>query len=95
MKIPMPPTGGQGGHYGRGSQGRTRIFDNRQRASIEGKPVPKRFRRLRLRKRKRSRMGHEHPLMFVFVLVVVGILAIPLAGIAWGIVKHVFTSVFS
>ena len=74
MKIPMPPTGGQGGHYNFGSSRKTRIFDPK-RATSENERVPRKFRRLRLRRRRRSRMMSDHPLMTVFVLL---LLAVPL-----------------
>jgi hypothetical protein len=66
MKLPLPPTGGQGGHYGFGATGRTRLFDGSHPGDTP-QVVPRRFRRLRLRRRRRSRVMAEHPGMTVLV----------------------------
>ncbi len=70
MKLPLPPTGGQGGHYSFSSTKRPRVFKTKRE---EDRPerVPRRFRRLRLRRRRRSRMGQEHPGMGLLALALI------------------------
>ncbi|MDJ0523401.1 MAG: hypothetical protein QNJ90_15130 [Planctomycetota bacterium] len=85
MKLPLPPTGGQGGHYS-STAAKTRLYDNRKRKRERPARVPRRFRKLRLRRRRRSRVAGEHPLMTILI---VALLAVPLGGIALAILQVV------
>ena len=77
MKSPIPPTGGQGGHYGGGAPGDIRVFDTNPEPSSPTR-VPHRFRGVRLRRRKRSEMVRPPRVGWGLVAIVSGAGAIAL-----------------
>ena len=71
VRIPVPPTGGQGGHYGHNPPPPPKIFHRKGRR--HGKRAPHRFRNLRLRRRTRSRYEPVNPFMTALLIVMIAI----------------------
>ena len=72
MKITLPPTGGQGGHYGQSPSPAPRLFQKSKTAGVRSF-VPRRLRGVRLRRRTRPGRPMERQSLgvrFVILMIV-------------------------